>query len=105
MLRVTLRGAGVPAAVLGTGDRLMFGRAPGERLDALDPDSQLRLTTLALPRTAPHVSRVVGEVVVGEEGLEEGEAETSTCWYRGAFDLRYRRSCTPSLDCFFTRAF
>ena len=67
MLRVTLRGAGVPAAVLGTGDRLMFGRAPGERLDALDPDSQLRLTTLALPRTAPHVSRVVGEVVVGEE--------------------------------------
>ena len=45
----------------------MFGRAPGERLDALDPDSQLRLTTLALPRTAPHVSRVVGEVVVGEE--------------------------------------
>lgn len=48
---------------------------------------------------------VAGEVVVGEEGLEEGEAETSTCWYRGAFDLRYRRSCTPSLDCFFTRAF
>ena len=62
MLRVTLRGAGVPAAVLGTGDRLLFGRAPGERLDGLDPDSQLRLTTLALPRTAPHVSRLVGEL-------------------------------------------
>ncbi len=67
MLRVTLRGSGVPAAVLGTGDRLMFGRAPGEKLEAADPDAQLRLTTLALPRTAPHVSRVVGEVVVGEE--------------------------------------
>src|SRR5690625_8040589 len=32
-----------------------------------DPDAQLQVTSLTLPRVAAHVSRVVGEVTVGAE--------------------------------------
>ena len=67
MLRVTLRGAGVPTVVLGTGDSLLVGRAPDTALPAATPDDQLHRTALSLPRAAAHVSRVVGEVQVGEE--------------------------------------
>lgn len=67
MLRVTLRGAGVPTVVLGSGDTLLVGRAPDAALPATDPQAQLPFTALALPRVAAHVSRVVGEVVVGTE--------------------------------------
>ena len=34
------------------------------------------------------VVAVVGEVAVGEEGLEEGEARMSTCRYWESIDLR-----------------
>lgn len=67
MLRVTLRGRGVPTVVLGSGEALLFGRAPDAALPDSDADAQLPVTALALPRTAPHVSRVVGELAVGEE--------------------------------------
>lgn len=67
MLRVTLRGAGVPTVVLGTGDSLLLGRAPDTVLPAATADDQLHLTALTLPRAAAHVSRVVGEVQVGDE--------------------------------------
>lgn len=67
MLRVTLRGGGLPTVVLGTGETLWFGRAPHRALDDLDADRQLRTTALALPRCAPHVSRVLGALEVGEE--------------------------------------
>lgn len=67
MLRVTLRGVGVPTVVLGSGERLVVGRAPHGALPDDDPDAQLRNTALTLPRVAPHVSRVVGEIAVGEE--------------------------------------
>lgn len=67
MLRVTLRGAGVPTVVLGTGDTLLVGRAPDASLPATDPQAQLQFTALALPRVAAHVSRLVGEVIVGSE--------------------------------------
>ena len=53
--------------VLGTGDSLLVGRAPDTALPAATPDDQLHLTALSLPRAAAHVSRVVGEVQVGEE--------------------------------------
>lgn len=66
MLRVTLRGAGLPTVVLGSGETLLFGRAPHQALPE-DPDASLALTALALPRCAPHVSRLLGELVVGEE--------------------------------------
>lgn len=67
MLRVTLRGGGLPTVVLGTGETLWFGRSPHKALDDLDADHQLRATALALPRCAPHVSRVLGALEVGEE--------------------------------------
>lgn len=67
MLRVTLRGAGVPTVVLGSGDTLLVGRAPDAALPEADAQAQLHVTALALPRVAAHVSRVVGEVTVGSE--------------------------------------
>jgi len=67
MLRVTLRGSGVPTAVLGSGETLLFGRSPASALPELDPAAQLRYTALPLPRCAPHVSRLLGELVVGDE--------------------------------------
>jgi len=67
MLRVTVRGSGVPGVVLGSGETLLIGRAPQKALPDDDPDAQLRFTPLALPRCAPHVSRLVGELVIGDE--------------------------------------
>jgi hypothetical protein len=67
VLRVTLRGTEVPAAVLGSGETLLFGRAPQVALPKNDPDKALRCTALTLPHCAPHVSRLVGELTVSEE--------------------------------------
>lgn len=67
MLRVTLRGSGIPTVVLGSGDTLYFGRAPHQSLPEDDLDRSLRATAVALPRCAPHVSRLLGELGVGEE--------------------------------------
>ncbi|WP_460605764.1 hypothetical protein [Jatrophihabitans fulvus] len=62
---MTLRSRGEPAAVLGSGETLLFGRAPA--VPDLGADEQLRVTALALPGCTPHVSRLLGELVVGEE--------------------------------------
>jgi hypothetical protein len=67
MLRVVLRGFGVPPVLLGSGETLLVGRAPQAAVPVGDPDAQLRLTALALPQCAPHVSRLLGELVVGAE--------------------------------------
>ncbi|NYE35132.1 hypothetical protein F4692_000236 [Nocardioides cavernae] len=67
MLRVTLRGAGLPTVTLGTGERLVFGRAPHHATVADDPERALDVTVLELPRCAPHVSRLLGALEVGEE--------------------------------------
>jgi len=67
VLRVTLRGTGVPPAVLGSGETLLFGRAPHVALPEDDPDKQLRCTALTVPHCALHVSRLVGELTVSEE--------------------------------------
>jgi hypothetical protein len=67
MLRVMLRGAGLPTVTLGTGETLLFGRSPHHAVPEDDPDSALRVTAIALPRCAPHVSRLLGELSVGEE--------------------------------------
>lgn len=65
MLRVTLRGPGIPTVVLGSGDTLLMGRSPDAALPT--GDAQLDVTALALPHVAPHVSRLGGEVQVGDE--------------------------------------
>src|SRR5882672_9564506 len=66
VLRVMVRAAGAPPAVLGSGETLLFGRAPQAALPA-DPRRQLAYTVLTLPDCAPHVSRVAGELTVGAE--------------------------------------
>lgn len=67
MLRVTLRGAGLPTVTLGSGETLLFGRSPHHAVPDDDPSDALRVTAIALPRCAPHVSRLLGELVVGDE--------------------------------------
>jgi hypothetical protein len=83
MLRVTLRGSGVPPVVLGSGETLLVGRAPQTTMPAGDPEAQLRVTALPLPQCAPHVSRLLGELVVGAEVVRlrwrgGGEAQLSS---------------------------
>jgi hypothetical protein len=65
MLRVTLRGSRVPAVTLGSGETLLFGRSPV--LPAAEPRVQLRHHAIALPNCAPHISRLLGELAVGED--------------------------------------
>jgi hypothetical protein len=67
MLRVTLRGLGIPTVVLGSGETLFFGRAPHQALPEADLDRSLHSTAVVVPRCAAHVSRLLGELVVGEE--------------------------------------
>ena len=67
MLRVTLRGSGLPTVTLGSGETLLFGRSPHHAVPENDPDAALSVTALVLPRCAPHVSRLLGELVVGDE--------------------------------------
>lgn len=65
MLRVTVRASNVPTVVLGSGETLLFGRAP--RVPDGRLDAQLRVTAFPLPDSAEHVSRLIGELIVGEE--------------------------------------
>jgi hypothetical protein len=67
MLRVTLRASGIAGVTLGSGETLFFGRSPHGSLPDGDPDQQLRQHALALPQAAAHVSRLVGELAVGED--------------------------------------
>lgn len=83
MLRVTLRGPGLSPAVLGSGETLRFGRAPDPAEGELDPEAQLRTTTVTLVDCSPHVSRLLGELVVGDEIVRlrwygSGEAQLSS---------------------------
>jgi hypothetical protein len=68
---VTLRGAGLPRVVLGSGETLLFGRSPHHAVTGVgaekDPRTALDVTAIELPRCAPHVSRLLGELVVGDE--------------------------------------
>ncbi|WP_211221856.1 hypothetical protein [Granulicoccus phenolivorans] len=67
MLRVELRTAGMPTVVLGSQETLVFGRAPHATLPEEEASSTLQVTTLALPQSTPHTSRILGELVVGED--------------------------------------
>ena len=65
MLRVTVRGSNMPTVVLGSGETLLFGRAPRVPEDRLE--TQLRVTAYPLPDSAEHVSRLLGELIIGDE--------------------------------------
>jgi hypothetical protein len=67
MLRIAVRGSGVPPVVLGSGETLLVGRAPEAGPEHAAPAAALRTSTLVLPRCAPHVSRTLGELTVGAE--------------------------------------
>jgi hypothetical protein len=67
MLRVTLRGSGLPTVTVGSGETLLFGRSPHYAIPDDDPVTALSTSALVLPRCAPHVSRLLGELVVGDE--------------------------------------
>ncbi|WP_260478615.1 hypothetical protein [Kibdelosporangium aridum] len=78
-LSVVVRGTGMASVVLKPGESLLFGRAPHH---ALKPGG----IALTLPDCAPHISRLVGELVVGTDTvalkwLGSGEAQLS-----GLFD-------------------
>lgn len=55
----------MPVVVLGSGERLVIGRAP--QVPDGPPEVRLRVTAYPLPDSAPHVSRLLGEVIVGDE--------------------------------------
>jgi hypothetical protein len=65
VLRVTVRGSDLPTVVLGSGETLLVGRAP--QVPDAAPDARLRFAAYPLPDAAPHVSRLLGEVIVGDE--------------------------------------
>ena len=65
MLRVTVRGSGLSAVTLGSGENLLLGRQPDGAIPA--GDAGLRHQFVRLPQCAPHVSRLVAELVVGED--------------------------------------
>lgn len=67
MLRVTMRGSGLSPVTLGSGETLLFGRLPHSYLPTGNPDVDIRYSAVTLPRCAPHVSRLVGELAVGDE--------------------------------------
>ncbi|MDO5681496.1 MAG: hypothetical protein Q4G46_01535 [Propionibacteriaceae bacterium] len=67
MLRVEVRCAGLSTVVLGSQETLIFGRAPHAILPEEEADSTLQVTTLALPQSTPHTSRLLGELIIGED--------------------------------------
>jgi hypothetical protein len=64
MPKVLVRASGVVAVTLRPGESLVFGRAPHA---AVEPGRLPGRTVLALPDSAPHVSRLVGTLRVGAE--------------------------------------
>ncbi|WP_432560004.1 hypothetical protein [Granulicoccus sp. GXG6511] len=67
MLRVEVRCAGLSTVVLGSQETLVFGRAPHAILPEEEPDTTLQVTTLSLPHSTPHTSRMLGELIVGDD--------------------------------------
>ncbi|MFC0432095.1 hypothetical protein [Kutzneria buriramensis] len=95
---VTVQGAGLPVVVLRPGETLLFGRAP----QASPAPGRV---VLALPDCAPHVSRDLGELVVGTgtvtlRWLGAGEAQLSSLFDApgGARRVTMTRSMTALLD-------
>lgn len=78
-----MRGAGIGSLLLGPGESLVFGRAPHA---ALDPAPAPDRTVLSLPDCAPHVSRLVGELLVGTERVVLHWRGSGTAQLAGLFD-------------------
>jgi hypothetical protein len=96
--KVVIRGTGLAGVALKPGETLLFGRAPHY---ALKPGA----IGLSLPSCAPHVSRLVGELVVHTDRvsltwLGAGEAQLSGLFDApgGARRVILTRSITALLD-------
>lgn len=101
MPRVVIRAAGMASVLLGPGESLLFGRAPHFALDSGRPGQ----TAVSLPDCAAHVSRLVGELVVGTDTvslnwLGAGEAQLSSLFDApgGARRVILTRSMSALLD-------
>jgi hypothetical protein len=99
---VQVRGPGFGSVLLRPGESLVLGRAPHA---ALEPGPRPGCTVLALPECAPHVSRLVGELVVGAERailnwLGSGAAQLSGLFDApgGARRVTLARSLSAPLD-------
>src|SRR5690625_6414809 len=86
MLRVQVRGAGIPKVVLGSGDTLLFGRNPDAAASDIPSTGQVNQSALQIPRLASHVSRIVGELIVGEEVARLRWRGLSTAQLSSLFD-------------------
>ncbi|WP_433259825.1 hypothetical protein ACQPZF_21680 [Actinosynnema sp. CS-041913] len=100
MPRVVVRGSGMGSVVVRPGESLVFGRAPHPAAQA--GSGRIALT---LPECAPHVSRLVGELVVGADTvtlhwLGAGEAQLSSLFDApgGARRVILARSMSALLD-------
>jgi hypothetical protein len=67
-MRVTVRVSGSEAIVVGAGESLAFGRSPIDLLPIGDP-AALAVTALVLHRAGTNVSRLLGELIVGNEAV------------------------------------
>jgi hypothetical protein len=67
MLRVTLRGSGLSPVTVGSGETILFGRSPQGSLPTDNPVTALRYHAVSVPDCASHVSRLMGELAVGDE--------------------------------------
>jgi hypothetical protein len=98
MLRVTLRGHGVPTAVLGSGETLLFGRSPATALPAVEAAEQLRYPALSLPRCTPHVSRLLGELTTPSARSPASPSGPRTTRSAGPRTAGCRTSASPPAD-------
>ncbi|MTV23939.1 hypothetical protein FTX61_00665 [Nitriliruptoraceae bacterium ZYF776] len=64
---MTVRGADAAPVVVASGETVVVGRAPEAALLERGADAQLRTTALPLAGCSPHVSRLLGELLVGDE--------------------------------------
>jgi hypothetical protein len=102
MPQVVVRGSGIGTIPLGSGETLLFGRAP---LAVLDPAPVPGRTVLTLPDCASHVSRLVGELTVGTDRAVLTWLGAGTAQLAGLFDapggarrVSLRRAMSAPLD-------
>lgn len=102
MPTVTLRGPGIAPVVVRPGELLVFGRAPRA---VSPPGREPRRILVTLPDCAPHVSRLVGELVVGAERVVLNWLGSGAGQLAGLFDapggarrVTMTRSLSAQLD-------
>jgi hypothetical protein len=86
MLRVTVRGSGLSPVTVGSGETILFGRSPQGSLPTDDPVAALRYHAVSVPDCASHVSRLMGELAVGDEVVRLRWRATTEAQLSSLFD-------------------